>query len=295
MLDRHLAAPPLRPLPPHTLPHPAAAHHRTFSTDVTDWLGSEGYRIRCFRLQGQPRPLLMVRGASSPIVLHLLPTPRSSDAVLPASATVDLADAFAARQRPPLVHLWEDQWEEHAAIVRSRLLAKLGRYERVGASKTVVRRIGSAECDPFLLDNHLWATTKAHYAPATLSAAAITRSHRRRLVHLLRFLHLLRHHDQARYRYGLYRKGAEGELVAVATFSPRWKKRHADGSTSASHELIRYCSRRGVAVVRGTAPALPIRTVRRGWRRGLPPRCRRRGLGGARVQPSVPAILGRGL
>ena len=40
------------------------------------------------------------------------------------------------------------------------------------------------------------------------------------------------------YTRTVYRKGAEGELVAVATFSPRWKKRHADGSTSASHELI---------------------------------------------------------
>ena len=129
--------------------------------------------------------------------------------------TAELADAFAARRRPTLVHLWEDQWEEHARIVRSRLLAKLGRYQRVGASRTVARRIDSATADPFLVQNHLWATTKA------------------------------------RYRYGLYRKKEPCELLAVATFSARWKKTQADGSKRASHELIRYCSVEGVAVMGG--------------------------------------------
>ena len=191
-----------------------------FTAEVSGWLRSEGFRCRRCSLHvssDQVRPFLLVRGASSPspLLLHLLPTPRSAEAVLPAATTAALADAFAERRRPTLVHLWEDQWEEHARIVRSRLLAKLGRYQRVGASRTVARRIDSATADPFLLQNHLWATTKA------------------------------------RYRYGLYRKRAPCELVAVATFSARWKKTQADGSKRSSHELIRYCSVEGVAVVGG--------------------------------------------
>ena len=199
------------------LPLPPPCH---FTAEVSGWLRSEGFRCRGCQLRvsgDQTRPFLMVRGASSPspLLLHLLPTPQSAEAVLPASVTAELADAFAVRRRPTLVHLWEDQWEEHACIVRSRLLAKLGRYERMAGRKTVARRIDSATADPFLVQHHLWATTKC------------------------------------RYRYGLYRKSEPGELVAVATFSARWKKKQADGSTRASHELIRYCSTQGVAVVGG--------------------------------------------
>ena len=73
-----------------------------------------------------------------------------------------MTDAFGARQRT-LVHLWEDQWDEYPQIVRSRLLAKLGRSARVMARKTEARRIDAATADAFLLENHLWGSTKARY------------------------------------------------------------------------------------------------------------------------------------
>ena len=72
-------------------------------------------------------------------------------------------------------------------------------------------RIDAPTTDAFLLENHLWGATKA------------------------------------RYRYGLFR---HNELVAVATFSARWKMRR-HGEVRASHELIRYCSRQGLTVVGG--------------------------------------------
>ena len=193
-----------------------------FATEVSAWLAAEGFRSRGGRASSSDQPLLLVRGAGAQrglVALHLLATPRSSSAVLPVAATCDLSNTFAASTRSAsgrprrLVHLWEDQWEEHRAIVRSRLLAMLGRSERIMARSTLARRIDSATCNAFLVDNHLWAAT------------------------------------QARYRYGLYTRRGE-ELVAVASFSARWRvARH--GERRASHELIRYCSRRGASVVGG--------------------------------------------
>ena len=187
-----------------------------FAASVASWLSSEGFHSRsvCLPTDNGPAQLLFVRGNScAALVLNLLATPRSSAEVLPAASSSALTQAFTSR-RQSLVHLWEDQWEEHPDIVRSRLLAKLGRSSRRMARKTESRRIDAATLDAFLLENHLWGTTKA------------------------------------RYRYGLFDRSSH-ELVAVASFSPRWKVRRHGGEPRASHELIRYCSRRGETVVGG--------------------------------------------
>ena len=136
--------------------------------------------------------------------------------VLPATFNAELSDAVAARRRPrplPLIHLWEDQWDERAAIVRSRLLASLGRAARLMGRKCEARRVDAATLQAFLLDHHLWGPT------------------------------------QARFRYGLFERSSD-ELVAVASFSPR-RHMERDGKRYRSHELIRYCSRRGEAVAGG--------------------------------------------
>ena len=187
----------------------------TFAALVTSWLQAEGFRHRrCHFLEGQGSghavAIRSLTGAC--LVLNLLATPHSAADVLPASSSARLTDAFTERKQT-LVHLWEDQWEEHGQIVRSRLLAKLGRSTRLMARKTRARRIDAATLEAFLLQNHLWGSTKA------------------------------------RYRYGLF--DADDELVAVASFSPRWKVRRHGGEPRASHELIRYCSRQGETVVGG--------------------------------------------
>lgn len=197
-----------------------------FAAAVTTFLDSQSYthqRWATFR----GRELLVVRSPSSSLALHLLPTPQHIDEVLPSKTSEELSDAYVARSRSPgrrravLVHLWEDQWYEHTPIVTSRLLSMLGRSQRLMARSTVARRIDAATVDAFLLENHLWGATKA------------------------------------RYRYGLYLKGQD-ELVAVASFSPRWNlRRHgSDVPPRASHELIRYCSSRGTSVVGGISKLL---------------------------------------
>ena len=167
------------------------------------------------------------RDSTRPLFQHccaqLQPTPRSADEVMPALEASELADAFIERsqdrqvkRRTVLVHLWEDQWEEHHDVVQSRLLAMLGRSSaRWMARQTVARRIDAATATDFLLEHHLWGAT------------------------------------QSRFRYGLYLRNEPDTLVAVATFSARWRKRLADGEIRHSHELIRFCSRRGETVVGG--------------------------------------------
>ena len=204
-----------------------AGSARPFAATVASFLDSESFsHHRWATFHG--RDLLVVRSPAASLALHLLPTPQSPDEVLPAVTSAELSDAYIARDRPQgrrravLVHLWEDQWHEHTPIVTSRLLSMLGRSTRLMARSTVARRIDSATVDAFLLENHLWGATKS------------------------------------RYRYGLYSKAKDEQLVAVASFSPRWnvRRRGSDAPPRASHELIRYCSYRGTTVVGGISKLL---------------------------------------
>ena len=100
--------------------------------------GPHAVLIRCVRPDG----------TSQTVALHLLPTPRSSDAVLPAQVPTALSDSFATR-RQTLVHLWEDQWDEHPRIVRSRLLALPPSTSREGMRwRRWQRRRRDASCRP---------------------------------------------------------------------------------------------------------------------------------------------------
>lgn len=241
--------------------HTPTACHRalevSFEAEVRAWLDSEGVRWRAAGTVALPAGGLLIVAREpttrATAALHLLRSPTATTEVIPAKTTSALSDRLAARprMRRRLVHLWEDQWREHGDIVRSRLLASLGRTRREFARRTHVRRIDAATLDAFLVDNHLWGPTKA------------------------------------RYRYGLYRgvgvgssnggatsggrggggsgkaggqAGGQGELVAVASFSPR---RHMtrDGFRSRSHELIRYCSRRGETVVGGISKLIAAFTA----------------------------------
>ena len=221
-------------LPPTSVPTATTGAAAAFPAEVASFLCAERFsHQRAASFHG--RALLVVRSPVASLALHLLPTPRCAADVLPPSTASELSDAYVARcrrggrrRRTALVHLWEDQWSEHREIVCSRLLSMLGRSTRLMARATTARRIDAATLDAFLLDNHLWGTTKA------------------------------------RYRYGLYTKPREGDsegaarLVAVASFSARWKvrRRGPHDAPRASHELIRYCSCRGESVVGGISKLL---------------------------------------
>ena len=107
-----------------------------FTSSIRSFLSENAFEHQRFATF-HGRRLLVVRTPSSSLALHLLATPRARDEVLPAVVSSELSDAYAARSADPrrarrgrsrrmaLVHLWEDQWLEHRAIVASRLLSML--------------------------------------------------------------------------------------------------------------------------------------------------------------------------
>lgn len=209
------------------LSHTACLAVRSWHAEVGSWLRGEGLRWSR-QASGVSRPLWLVRSspAGAPVLaVHLLHTPRSRAEVLPPDATASVADDWErGADGVPLVHLWEDEWRCRNPIVRSRLLAMAGRSRRHFARKLVVRRIDAATLEAFLLEHHLWGPTQARFRYGLFLAS--------------------RREDGAAGREG------EEELVAVASFSAR-RNVERSGVRYRSHELIRYCSRRGESVVGG--------------------------------------------
>ena len=124
-----------------------------------------------------------------------------------------------------IIHLHQDVWETSRAVVQARLLAQLdyGTTRRVYARRTTVRRLynqDKALAHAFLRDHHLWGAT-----------------------------------SNAKYAYGLFDKGNDDSLLAVATFGPR-RNVQRRGRQHRSHELLRFCTKPNVTVVGGLSKLL---------------------------------------
>lgn len=217
-------------------------------------------------LQRERSRVLELKGnggnSSETIVLHLIPTPTSSEATLPpffnrdwtdhqeantkvmgATNSPFLLDPISKKVESPsflkteiyqttqntkkeikkVIHLHQDLWESKRNIVQCRLLANMGQYtRRIFARKTHARKINATFAMEFLEDHHLWGATRA------------------------------------KHYYGLFwnnnsrfnNDDDEQVLVAVATFSNR-RKVIRGGVSHRSHELLRFCTRRDTTVVGG--------------------------------------------
>ncbi len=194
-------------------------------------------------------------GKKNTILLHLISSPTRMEECLPPKFQKDLTDYFNQKTESGLgdnsngkeyskvIHLHRDIWDFKQEIVRHRLMAQLGlgvnvdsstnrrtntkneseAIRRLFARKTMVRRITSSTAMEFLDEHHLWGATKA------------------------------------KHNYGLFVGGRSKdgpkdlnceELVAVATFSAK-RKIVRLGKPHRSHELLRFCSKRGSSVVGG--------------------------------------------
>jgi len=100
------------------------------------------------------------------------------------------------------IRLWQDIYQSNRQVVNSRILALLGKSERIYARTTSIRSITQPVLAEFLNLNHL-------------NKAA-----------------------NCKFKYGLF---VANRLVAVAAFGRSCPIQH-DGRTYISHELIRYCS-----------------------------------------------------
>lgn len=232
-----------------SLPSAPTADTHTFVGTVTNWLDDEGVSWRFFHLPeefgldqdpveqpAEPNQVLEIwalenQNGTSSCLLHTVPTPQQkrdySDSSSPqfhkrltdyfamSNGTVVGAPGNEVCQVPTkIIHLHQDVWSSKNEIVRSRLLAQAGRFQRrIFARTTLSRRINATAAMDFLNENHLWGATRA------------------------------------KYYYGLFTK-QDGELVAVATFSSR-RKIERNGRIHRSHELLRFCTRRATTVVGG--------------------------------------------
>jgi hypothetical protein len=110
-----------------------------------------------------------------------------------------------------VVTIYEDLWHTKGEVIKSRLLAILGKGEAIFARKCTVAAISAESASKFLDNNHLLGSTKS------------------------------------KYRYGLFYKK---NLVAVATFSQSRPMRRESGIIS-SFEWVRYAGAGSARVVGG--------------------------------------------
>ncbi|MDP3436081.1 MAG: hypothetical protein Q8S04_02440 [Bacteroidales bacterium] len=110
-----------------------------------------------------------------------------------------------------VITIYEDLWQTKNEVIKSRLLAILGRGEVIFARKCTVAAISADSASLFLENNHLLGSARC------------------------------------RYRYGLFYKKS---LVAVATFSQARPMTRENGVLS-SFEWVRYASLGSARVVGG--------------------------------------------
>ena len=159
------------------------------------------------------------------LYLHLITLQKFQELALPKDYFQKLSDTINAKGER-IIHLWEDVWLNQRDLVQSRILAMIGKFERINARHCIVERIDKKISDKFLNINHLQGSVSA------------------------------------KFKYGLYLKpqyiekylgivSQEKQLIAVATFSGVRLMKHGERIGQRSFELIRFASLRGYSVMGG--------------------------------------------
>jgi len=113
-----------------------------------------------------------------------------------------------------LIQIWEDEWINKKAIVKSRLLNLLGKSNKIWARKCELKEVPSRDANLFLKQNHL-------QGPVNSSI-----------------------------RYGLY---YSGELISLMTFGKPRKGLRYKSDTTNIYELYRFCNKLGITVIGGAS------------------------------------------
>jgi hypothetical protein len=181
---------------------------------------------------------------STAVWLHVIPTPSTIEEVAAPHLNKRMTDyvdykkvlstdnsrneTLSNNAPTRIIHLHQDVWLAKTDIVKSRILAQVGRTQRrLFARKTIGRRINATYAMDFLHQHHLWDATRAKYYYGLFLSA------------------------------GKYGDGPNDELVAVATFSNR-RKILRYNQTHSSHELLRFCTQRDMNVVGGISKLIKL-------------------------------------
>ncbi len=124
-----------------------------------------------------------------------------------------LPGVFSAAQKldHKIITIWQDVWQNKQELVQARILAMIGKRERVHARQTHIARLDKAATTAFLDQNHLQGSTGAYY------------------------------------KFGLL---FNNELVAAATFS-KARTMYDGPVYYRSYELERFASKKGITVTGG--------------------------------------------
>ena len=118
-----------------------------------------------------------------------------------------------------LVTIFEDEWQNQKELVKSMISRYIGKFERIFARKTTVKKIEKSPIYGNFLDvNHIQGKC------------------------------------QSNFTYGLY---YNGELVSVMTFTlPRQNMGRSKEKDKGKIELSRFCNKQGISVVGGASKLL---------------------------------------
>ncbi len=144
-------------------------------------------------------PFLILK-VSDTLFFHLVSLDKVSSALL-TTYFEDLSNTYTSKNQQ-IIHVWEDHWVAHQAVICSRLASLAGVTTKIHGRKTKVRRIDQDEFYSFLNANHLQGAVSA------------------------------------KYKLGLF---AKDRLVAVAGFSHPRKITRGE-QLYRSSELIRFCN-----------------------------------------------------
>jgi hypothetical protein len=149
------------------------------------------------------------------LLIHFISLTHPAVQQIEATYLSSLSDE-ASKKNIRLIHLWSDVYENNTMLVEARLLALIGKRDRVHARQTSVIRIDKKQADDFLNVHHLQQSTSAYY------------------------------------KYGLMHKD---ELIAVATFS-KSRIMNDGPVLYRSYELVRFASKLGTTVTGGLGKLL---------------------------------------
>ena len=168
------------------------------------------------------------------------------DAIKSSDNAREAVRMMSSHEGYPLI-ITEDRWRRQGDMMKARLLAHLELFSQAYARNCEVRRIGKAEAQAFLKENHSYG-----YAACRYRYGLFLKRHTGHIAEDLRSLDSARDDSQKKWDDSQEKlddcpekrkdsNGHIGNLIAVATFSNarRWMK---DGKEISSYEWTRYAS-----------------------------------------------------
>jgi hypothetical protein len=167
------------------------------------------------------------------LYLHLIDLQTFQNNLLSINYFQSLSDSYNA-QNQRIIHLWEDVYSSKTELVKSRILAILGKFTRLNGRHCFVKRIDKPTSDKILEINHLQSFVKA------------------------KFKYGLFLKTQYVERFGLVVRAdtdnnvdTQPKLVAVATFSGGRTMKVGERAGKRSYELLRFTTLKGYVVMGG--------------------------------------------